>query len=85
MNTQYSRRSFLRSTASIATLAAVPRSLFANAIPAKTNGPESLVKLLFESLKPSQRKEVCFKGHLDQCKEKCPRAHSSSKQPASAA
>ena len=60
MNTHFSRRSFLRSTASLATLIAVPRPLFGDTTPAKVNGPESMVKLLFESLKPAQRKEVCF-------------------------
>ena len=60
MNTHFSRRSFLRSTASLATLIAVPRPLFGDTTPVKVNGPESIVKLLFESLKPVQRKEVCF-------------------------
>jgi uncharacterized protein DUF3500 len=55
MNAKLSRRSFLRSTASLAALAAAPRVL-----PATPAVPESIVKLLFESLKPEQRKEVCF-------------------------
>jgi hypothetical protein len=61
------RRSLLRSTASLAAMAALgpqARSLFGQAQPeiasAEKPLPESIVKLLFDSLKPEQRKEVCF-------------------------
>ena len=55
MNAKFSRRSFLSSAASLAALASAPRPLLAEAAE-----PESIVKLLYESLKPEQRKEVCF-------------------------
>ncbi len=55
IDTHFSRRSFLRSSASLAALAAAPRPLFA-----APEEPESIVKLLYESLKPEQRKEICF-------------------------
>jgi hypothetical protein len=55
------RRSFLRSTAALAALAglAKPASLLSETVtPAASS--ESIVKLLFESLQPAQRKEICF-------------------------
>ena len=61
----FTRRSFLRSTAALAALAAVGRpaqtllgEVAAAATPTSTS--ESLVKLLFESLKPEQKKQICF-------------------------
>src|SRR4051812_25222438 len=59
------RRSFLRSSAAMAALAGLskPASLLSEvaapsaAVPASS---ESVVKLLFESLLPAQRKEMCF-------------------------
>lgn len=61
-----SRRTFLRSAASLAALAALGpqgRSLLgqavSDAVPAKPDA-ESIVKLLYASLKPEQRKVVCF-------------------------
>ncbi|MEO7319475.1 MAG: DUF3500 domain-containing protein [Chthoniobacteraceae bacterium] len=61
----FNRRSFLRSTAALAALAAVrpAHSLLAETTPAPS---ESIVKLLFESLKPEQKKQICFPwGHVD--------------------
>lgn len=60
----FDRRRFLRSTASLAALAALGpqgRDLFAGpgAATAKPSS-ETIVKLLFDSLKPEQRKEMCF-------------------------
>src|SRR5436189_6365982 len=61
----FSRRSFLRSTTALAALATVGRpaqSLFGEGASAATpsSTSESLVKLLFESLKPEQKKQICF-------------------------
>jgi hypothetical protein len=55
------RRSFLRSTAAVAALAGLsrPASLFSE-VAAPAASSESIVKLLFESLQPAQRKEMCF-------------------------
>jgi hypothetical protein len=60
------RRSFLRSTAAFAALGAFanPASLLAEVVPAATTKPsgssESIVKLLFDSLRAEQRKAICF-------------------------
>jgi uncharacterized protein DUF3500 len=67
------RRVFLRSTAAMAAFAAVgrpTRSLLADLAPAPVAKPraasESIVKLLFESLKPEQKKQICFPwDHVD--------------------
>jgi hypothetical protein len=58
---EYSRREFLK-TASAAALAVGASPLLAHAavdIPSGST-PESVAKMLFESLKPEQKKEVCF-------------------------
>lgn len=64
-----SRRGFLRSTAALAAVTAFGPpggALFGQTatalapVPAASPGAESLVKVLFDSLKPEQRKEVCF-------------------------
>jgi hypothetical protein len=60
-----SRRAFLRSTAAAAALAvAAPpaRSLLGDVAPTtkSTATSESLVKILFASLKPEQKREICF-------------------------
>ena len=68
-----SRRSFLRSTAQMAALAAFGargRSLLAEAAAVESAtskpGSESIVKLLFASLKEEQRKQMCFAwDHVD--------------------
>jgi Protein of unknown function (DUF3500) len=67
MKAKISRRSFLHSTASLAgAIVAAPRPLFAAAGSAPAGAPESTVKLLYESLKPAQRKAVCFGwNHVD--------------------
>ena len=68
---QPSRRSFLRSTAALAALAAVGRpaqSLLGEVADAATPAPvsESFVRILFESLKPEQKKQICFPwDHVD--------------------
>ena len=51
------RRSFLRSGAALAALAAIarPARVLAAATPS-----ESVVKLLFDSLQPAQKKDICF-------------------------
>ena len=66
------RRSFLRSTAALAALATVGRpfhSLIAEttaATPLAKPASESIVKLLFESLTATQKKEICFPwDHID--------------------
>jgi hypothetical protein len=55
------RRAFLRSTAAMAALAGLsrPASLFSETVSPPASS-ESIVKVLFESLQPAQRKEVCF-------------------------
>jgi len=63
--TGFTRRTFLRSTAALAAFATVGRpaqSLFGEVATAATSAStsESLVKLLFESLKPEQKKQICF-------------------------
>lgn len=62
-----SRRTFLRSAASLAAFAALGspgRSLLGQAVsdraPAAMPDSESVVKMLYASLKPEQRKQVCF-------------------------
>jgi hypothetical protein len=57
----HDRRSFLRSTAALAALAGLsrPASLLADTVTPRASS-ESIVKLLFESLQPAQRKEMCF-------------------------
>jgi hypothetical protein len=68
-----SRRSFLRSAGAMAAAAATgspAESMLADLAPAaapKIAGrSESIVKLLYESLKPEQRKEICFAwDHID--------------------
>src|SRR5436309_14057942 len=65
----FSRRAFLRSTTAMAALAAIgrpTRSLIADLAPAPAPKSESIVKLLFESLKPEQKSEICFPwDHID--------------------
>lgn len=61
----FSRREFLLAAAGAAAMAATPR-LLAGQEPSSGKAPESLVKLLFESLRPEQRKEICFDwDHVD--------------------
>src|SRR5438067_9584678 len=56
------RREFLRSAAAAAGLAALGQPLFSK--PAEKSSekkpPESVVKLLYESLNEKQKKEICF-------------------------
>ena len=62
-----SRRDFLRSAGALAAFSALPRpisTLAETASPAQSS--ESIVKLLFESLRPEQRAAVCFPwDHVD--------------------
>lgn len=62
--TPLNRRSFLRNAAAITALSAIrPGSLFADA-PARTS--ESIVKALFDTLSPEQKKQMCFAwDHVD--------------------
>jgi hypothetical protein len=68
-----SRRTFLRSAAALAAVATVGRpahSLLAEIAAPFAGNPasssETLVKLLFDSLKPDQKKEICFAwDHVD--------------------
>ena len=63
------RRNFLKTSAAVGTTAAavatgVPLSLFADE---KKSAPESLVKVLFESLTPGQKEKICFDwDHTDE-------------------
>ncbi len=59
------RRTFIRQSATVvAATAALPKLVMADK--AEAASPESLVKVLFETLKPEQRSKVCFDwDHVD--------------------
>jgi hypothetical protein len=62
---EFDRRDFLKTAgaASLATVAAAPLSIWARAAdgpPAEAAAPESLVKVLYETLTPGQREKICF-------------------------
>ncbi len=58
----HDRRSFLKKTGIVALAASGLPLLSVNAVAAapETRPPETLVKILFDSMKPKQKKEVCF-------------------------
>src|SRR5437588_9825523 len=68
-NPAFNRRAFLRSTAAMAGIAAIgcpAQSLLADIAPAPAPTSESIVKLLFASLKPEQKTKICFPwDHVD--------------------
>lgn len=61
------RRDFLRaSSAAVVAAGVVPTLSLAEETPTKKETPETIVKLLYDSLKPEQRKEVAFGwDHVD--------------------
>lgn len=63
----FNRRDFLRTTGgAVVASGVIPTLTLAADAPAKKQAPETLVKVLFDSLKPEQRKEVCFGwDHVD--------------------
>jgi hypothetical protein len=57
---RWTRRQFVQTAGAAATLAAVPRISFAAEKSADEHQPESLVKKLYDSLKPEQKQKICF-------------------------
>lgn len=65
-NPFFNRRDFLRTTGAAVAAGALPTLGLAAESPSKMETPETLVKVLYDSLKPEQRKEVCFGwDHVD--------------------
>lgn len=60
IHTPWDRRQFLQASAVTAVTASAITSPFAHASSASSESPETLVKILFESLTPKQRETVCF-------------------------